>query len=155
MRGIVGPIVTNLNPKSLKITPEPPCNGVDVTHSLQIQTIMKYNPCLFIPVFVFSKVSPVLSVFRIISILEGLSYLAILSVTLEVLSREFVFQMGMTHGVLIMVYMVGSLIVAHKEDWSLKVWLGVFLASLIPMAFVAVELYLQKSVARGATPEAG
>lgn len=116
---------------------------------------MKYNPCLIIPVFVFSKVTPVLSVFRIISILEGLSYLAILSVTLELLSREFVFQMGMTHGVLIMVYMVGSLMVAHKEDWSLKVWLGVFLASLIPMAFVAVELYLQKSVARGATPEAG
>jgi integral membrane protein len=116
---------------------------------------MKYNFNLFISVFFISKVASVLSMFRIISILEGLSYLAILSVTLELLSREFVFQMGMTHGVLIMVYMMGSLMVAHKENWSLKLWLGVFLASLIPMAFVIVEWFLQKTVSNSATPEAG
>lgn len=85
-----------------------------------------------------------LRVFRITSIMEGLSYLTILSVTLGVLSREYVFHIGMTHGVLLMLYLVFSLIVANKENWSLKVWLPIFLASLIPFAFILVELYLQK-----------
>lgn len=88
-----------------------------------------------------------LRVFRITSIMEGLSYLTILSVTLGVLSREYVFHIGMTHGVLLMLYLVLSLMVANKENWSLKVWLPIFLASLIPFAFILVELYLQKVAA--------
>lgn len=86
-----------------------------------------------------------LKAFRTISILEGLSYLMILSVTLGVLSREFVFYIGMTHGVLLLIYMALSLAVAHLKSWSLKIWLSVFIASLIPFAFIFVELYLQKS----------
>lgn len=88
-----------------------------------------------------------LRVFRITSIMEGLSYLTILSVTLGVLSREYVFHIGMTHGVLLMLYLVLSLMVANKENWSLKIWLPIFLASLIPFAFILVELYLQKAAA--------
>lgn len=88
-----------------------------------------------------------LRVFRITSIMEGLSYLTILSVTLGVLSREYVFHIGMTHGVLLMLYLVLSLMVANKENWSLKVWLPIFLASLIPFAFILAELYLQKVAA--------
>ena len=86
-----------------------------------------------------------LNVFRAISILEGLSYLAILCVAFGVLSRDFGFHIGMTHGVLFMVYIVVSLAVAHKESWSLKIWLPVFLASIVPMAFIGVELYLKSS----------
>ena len=87
-----------------------------------------------------------LNAFRAISILEGLSYLTILSVTLGVLDRDYVFQIGMTHGVLLILYMVFSLIVANSEGWSLKIWLPVFFASLMPLAFIFVELYLQKLV---------
>ncbi len=86
-----------------------------------------------------------LNAFRAISILEGLSYLAILSVTIGVLSRDYVFNIGMTHGVLIMLYIVFSLIVANKENWSLKIWLPIFIASFIPLMFIFVELFLKKS----------
>lgn len=88
-----------------------------------------------------------LKTFRMISIMEGLSYLAILSVTIGVISRDYVFHIGMTHGVLLMLYIVFSLIVANKENWSLKVWLPVFMASLIPFAFILVEWYMQKIAA--------
>jgi len=87
----------------------------------------------------------VLNVFRAISILEGLSYLAILCVAYGVLSRDLGFPIGMTHGVLFMLYMVVSLAVAHKQGWSLKIWLPVFLASIVPLAFIGLEMYLQKT----------
>jgi len=86
-----------------------------------------------------------IKVFRLVSLLEGLSYLIILSVTLGFISREFVFPLGMTHGVLFMVYLVFSLVVAQKQQWSVIVWLGIFLASIIPFAFLPVELFLKKS----------
>jgi len=94
-----------------------------------------------------TKVINVLNVFRAISILEGLSYLAILCVAFGALSRDYGFHIGMTHGVLFMLYIVVSLAVAHKQSWSLKIWLPVFLASIIPLAFVGVELYLKRPAA--------
>lgn len=85
-----------------------------------------------------------LTFFRSISILEGLSYLAVLSVTLGFVGREHVATLGMVHGLLFMLYLAVSLAVSGKEQWSLKVWLPVFAASLVPLAFIPVELYLRK-----------
>lgn len=85
-----------------------------------------------------------LNYFRAISILEGLSFLTILSVTLDLISRDFVFQLGMTHGVLFMFYLLFSLIVSNKQQWSLKIWFLLFLASLIPFAFIPVEFFLSR-----------
>ena len=85
-----------------------------------------------------------LKFFRVISLLEGLSFLSILSVTLGLVSRDFVFQLGMAHGVLFMLYLVLSLIASNKEKWSLVIWLSLFIASIVPFAFIAVEIYLSK-----------
>ncbi|HCM46852.1 MAG TPA: DUF3817 domain-containing protein [Colwellia sp.] len=85
-----------------------------------------------------------LKFFRVISLLEGLSFLSILSVTLGLVSRDFIFQLGMAHGVLFMLYLVLSLIVSNKEKWSLVIWLSLFIASIVPFAFIAVEIYLSK-----------
>ena len=82
--------------------------------------------------------------FRAISVLEGVSYLAILSVSLGLISRDYVSQIGMGHGVLFMIYLFLSVSVSDKQRWSLKVWIPIFLASIIPFAFVLVELYLRK-----------
>lgn len=85
--------------------------------------------------------------FRIISLLEGLSFLTILSVTLGVISRDYVYLLGMAHGALFVVYLIFSLAISSKQGWSLLVWLGLFLASLIPFAFIPVELFLRKKEA--------
>ncbi|MCL6415087.1 DUF3817 domain-containing protein [Aestuariirhabdus sp. Z084] len=82
--------------------------------------------------------------FRWVSWLEGLSYLLILAVTIGFISREYVFPLGIMHGVLFCAYLVLSLQVSHKRSWSIFGWLLVFLAAIVPFAFVAVELYLRK-----------
>ncbi|CAH0991250.1 hypothetical protein SIN8267_01352 [Sinobacterium norvegicum] len=84
-----------------------------------------------------------LKLFRAISLLEGLSYLAILSVTAGLISRDYVSLLGMGHGLLFMLYMMLSLSVGNKQGWSLKVWLPVFIASLVPLAFIPVECFLK------------
>lgn len=95
----------------------------------------------------------VLKLFRTISFLEGLSYLLILSVTLGVISREYVFPLGMGHGFLFTVYLVFSLIASHKQRWNVLVWLAVFFAALVPFAFIAVDLFLRKELAKTASAE--
>jgi integral membrane protein len=85
-----------------------------------------------------------LNLFRASSILEGLSYLVILSVTLGLIPREYVFVLGMGHGFLFLLYFALSLVVSHKQQWSVIIWLLVLLAAVIPFAFVPVELFLKK-----------
>ncbi len=85
-----------------------------------------------------------LQAFRTISVLEGLSYLVILSVTFGVIDREYVYTLGMTHGALFILYLLSSFIVSSQKGWSLLVWVLLFLASLVPFAFIPVELYLRK-----------
>ena len=87
-----------------------------------------------------------LKFFRIASMLEGISFLLILCVSFDIISRDFVYTLGMGHGVLFLMYLVFSFIASHKQGWSVFVWLLVFLASIIPFAFVPVEVFLQKEL---------
>lgn len=82
--------------------------------------------------------------FRAISILEGLSYLAILSVTLGFIDREWVSTLGMTHGILFIIYLFLSLTVTEKKGGSTFKLLALFVASVVPFAFILVEVYLRK-----------
>ncbi len=86
-----------------------------------------------------------LNTFRFISLLEGISFLTILSVTLGLISRDYVYNIGMLHGILFMLYLIMSLIVSGKEGWPLKIWLPLFFAAFIPFAFIPVEMYLKKA----------
>lgn len=85
-----------------------------------------------------------LKIFRAISMLEGLSFLLILSITLGMVSREFVYIVGMGHGILFMMYFIFSLLASHKQNWSVVVWGLVLIGSFIPFAFLPVESFLQK-----------
>tara|TARA_B110000467_G_C18075115_1_gene343522 strand:+ start:350 stop:661 length:312 start_codon:yes stop_codon:yes gene_type:complete len=85
-----------------------------------------------------------LNIFRLASLFEGISYLLILSITLGIISRDYVFYLGSLHGVLFIVYIILSLHASHKRNWSVIVWLLVFLASIIPFAFIGVEFYIRQ-----------
>ncbi|PCJ14501.1 MAG: hypothetical protein COB04_15170 [Gammaproteobacteria bacterium] len=84
--------------------------------------------------------------FRITSVLEGISYLAILSITLGVVSRDFVSLVGMVHGVLFLLYFVLSMSVSEQQRWTLKIWLPLLFASVVPFAFILVEMFLRRSI---------
>ena len=96
------------------------------------------NAVFVLPVIIMLKY------FRVISILEGLSFLILLSVTLGFVSRDYVSLLGMSHGVLFMLYLFLSLIVANKQQWSLLTWLSLFIASIVPFAFIGVEVFLSR-----------
>ena len=89
-----------------------------------------------------------LTFFRITSLIEGLSYLLILCVTLGIISREFVSVLGMGHGILFVLYFSLSTIISHKQSWSVIVWLLVLVASVIPFAFIPVEIFLKKELSK-------
>jgi len=77
---------------------------------------------------------------------EGISYLLILFVTLGFINREFVYIIGMGHGVLFMLYFVLSLVASHKQTWSVITWLLILLAAIIPFAFIPVEFFIKKEL---------
>lgn len=87
-----------------------------------------------------------LNFFRIASILEGSSYLVILCVSLNIINREFVYIIGMAHGVLFFLYFLLSLLLSHKQSWSVMTWFLVLLASIIPFAFLLVDAFLKKEI---------
>jgi integral membrane protein len=87
-----------------------------------------------------------LKLFRIASLLEGCSYLLILTASFVIISREFIFPIGMAHGVLFLLYFVLSLLASHKQGWSVGLWLLVLLAAIVPFAFIPVEMFLQKEL---------
>ncbi|MEE4246212.1 MAG: DUF3817 domain-containing protein [Kangiellaceae bacterium] len=86
-----------------------------------------------------------LKFFRTISILEGLSYLVILSVTFGLINRDYVYVLGMGHGVLFVLYLATSLLVTGQQKWSVLIWILLLMAALIPFAFIPVEVYLRKA----------
>jgi len=65
-------------------------------------------------------------------------------VTAGLVSRDYVSVLGMTHGILFILYAVLLVTVATVKRWSIWLTLGLFLASLIPFLFLAVEYYLKQ-----------
>lgn len=86
--------------------------------------------------------------FRSLSIIEGISYLIILCVSLGIINREYVYFLGMAHGILFLLYFIFSLIVSYKRSWSVVIWLLLFLASIIPFAFILVEIFIKKEIGK-------
>jgi integral membrane protein len=91
-----------------------------------------------------------LQLFRIASLAEGISLLVILSVTVGLISRDYVYVLGMTHGVLFLFYGALSLVVSHRQNWSVVTWLLILLASVVPFAFIPVERFLEKEMRKAA-----
>ncbi|MFL0809433.1 MAG: DUF3817 domain-containing protein [Agarilytica sp.] len=85
-----------------------------------------------------------LKIFRVASLAEGTSYLLILSVTVGLVDRDFVYLIGMGHGVLFLSYFILSTLLSHKQGWSVIVWFLVLAAAVVPFAFIPVEVFLKK-----------
>ncbi len=74
--------------------------------------------------------------FRILSFLEGVSYLLILFVTMPL---KYMFEspepnrvIGMAHGLLFLLYIVFAILVKFEKKWSNKTTAIVLLCSIIP-----------------------
>lgn len=77
-------------------------------------------------------------IFTIIGFLEGISYLLlffnmfIIKNISEHWYNNILFPLGITHGILFIVYGILAIILKFKFNWSVKKWFLVSLASLLP-----------------------
>jgi integral membrane protein len=81
--------------------------------------------------------------FRIISFLEGVSYLLLLFVAVPVKYFQgdvsYVKMLGMPHGVLFMLYLVLAVALKKEMNWSLKALGIISLASILPFGTFYVD----------------
>jgi integral membrane protein len=81
--------------------------------------------------------------FRIISYLEGISYLLLIGVgvPLKYLAEDpsWVKSLGMPHGLLFVAYIFLAIIVRQIKNWDAKTMVIVLLASIIPFGTFYVD----------------
>ncbi len=88
-----------------------------------------------------------LKFFRILSLVEGLSLVTLLFIAMPAKYQfgfDFVWPVGMAHGVLWLAYVIFSLLVSHKQNWSVMFWLLVLLCSVIPFAVFFLDARLKR-----------
>ena len=91
--------------------------------------------------------SKMLKLFRLLSIIEGMSLIALFCVAMPAKYYfnyfDVVWDTGMVHGMLWMSYFVMSLVVSHMEKWKVTLWIMALFASVIPFACLLLERRLR------------
>ena len=82
-------------------------------------------------------------IFRIISILEGLSYILLLFIATPIKYfwgiDTYVKMLGMPHGILFIGYVILALMLKSKLEWKPKITLVVLFASIIPFGTFYID----------------
>jgi integral membrane protein len=83
------------------------------------------------------------TLFRIVSFLEGTSYLLLLFVAVPIKyfldDQSYVKMLGMPHGLLFVAYLILAYYIKDSMQWKQKEFLKVLLASIIPFGTFWVE----------------
>ena len=84
-----------------------------------------------------------IKVFRIISNLEGISYILLLFIAVPIKyyanDPTLVKLLGMPHGLLFVAYVILSLVNSKKHDWNFSKTLVVLISSIIPFGTFYVD----------------
>lgn len=91
-----------------------------------------------------------LPTFRIIALLEGVSYILLLFIATPIKylyeDPQYVKMLGMPHGILFMAYVVLAVLISGDMKWSTRTLWIVLIASIIPFGtFYIDKTYLKKS----------
>lgn len=83
------------------------------------------------------------NIFRIVSLLEGVSYLLLLFIATPIKylqdNPEYVKMLGMPHGILFMLYVVLAFMIKKEMNWDNKTLGIVLVASIIPFGTFYVD----------------
>ena len=87
--------------------------------------------------------------FRVIALLEGLSYILLMTVGLyfkyQLGDPTYVKLLGMPHGILFVSYIIFAFLIKENENWGIKDLGIVLLASILPFGtFYIDQKYLGK-----------
>ncbi|NNC70726.1 MAG: DUF3817 domain-containing protein [Flavobacteriaceae bacterium] len=81
--------------------------------------------------------------FRVVSILEGLSYILLLFIAVPIKyiggDESYVKLLGMPHGLLFVAYIVLAYLIKDDQQWKSKTFWTVLLASVIPFGTFYIE----------------
>lgn len=86
-----------------------------------------------------------LKIFKVIAILEGISYLVLFSNMLFIkptnieLYKTLLYPIGMSHGVLFIGYIVLAFLLRKAQNWNFKVFGIILIASLLPFGTFYME----------------
>ena len=87
--------------------------------------------------------------FRLISFLEGVSYLLLLFIAVPIKyfqgNELYVKILGMPHGILFISYILLLILIQKKMKWNLKTTLVISLASIIPFGTFYVDIKYLRS----------
>ena len=93
-----------------------------------------------------------LKIFKIIALLEGVSYLALFSNMLIVkptnltLYKTLLFPIGMAHGILFITYIILAIMLKFEQNWNLKKFGIICLASILPFGTFYIEKKYMQNV---------
>ena len=82
------------------------------------------------------------NIFRLITILEGLSYILLLIATpIKYLfgNEQYVKALGMPHGILFILYIFFAILIQKKMNWNNKNLIIVILASIVPFGTFYID----------------
>lgn len=83
------------------------------------------------------------NIFRIVSFLEGVSYILLLFIATPVKyfgdDPSYVKMLGMPHGILFMVYVILAFMLKTPEKWDSKTFRIVLLASILPFGTFYID----------------
>lgn len=89
-----------------------------------------------------------LAAFRAISVIEGLSLLALLFIAMPAKyyfdNPSLVPLVGMAHGMLWLAYIIMGLMTAQHQKWSVLFWFMTLLLSVVPFGFIVVEWMIRR-----------
>lgn len=84
-----------------------------------------------------------LNVFRIVALLEGISYILLLFVAVPVKylgdNPQYVKLLGMPHGLLFIGYIIIAIMLSSELNWKGKTQRHIFIASIIPFGTFFVD----------------
>lgn len=88
--------------------------------------------------------------FRIVAVLEGVSYLLLLFIASPLKwfydDPQYVKLLGMPHGILFMIYVVIAVLISSEMKWTTRTLCIVLIASVLPFGtFYIDKKYLTKS----------
>ena len=83
------------------------------------------------------------SIFRVVSFLEGVSYLLLMNLGLyykyALNDPSFVKMFGMPHGLLFMLYIILAVMLKKEMNWNNKTLVIVLLASILPFGTFYID----------------
>lgn len=86
--------------------------------------------------------------FRIISLLEGISYLILVFIAMPIKyigENPYPVKIaGMSHGVLFIIFCLFLFVAMREYKWNMKLSIKYFIYSLIPFGFIVIDKSLKK-----------